>query len=118
VRVVDADITVSGDVTPTEGPTTVATGSPTVPNGATPTVTPTAEATATESPVPTAVAGCPGDCDGNGSVSIDELIRGVGIALGHGAIADCAALDDDHDGSVSIDELVRAVNAALSRCTE
>lgn len=59
---------------------------------------------------------CAGDCDGNGAVTIDELIRGVTIALGGSDIASCSALDSSADGAVTIDELIAAVDAALSSC--
>ncbi len=59
---------------------------------------------------------CAGDCDGNGSVTIDELIRGVNIALGSLPPATCAPLDTSGDGSVTIDELIAAVRLALDGC--
>ena len=62
------------------------------------------------------LAACSGDCDGNGVVSIDELIRAVRIGLAATPIDDCRAADADSDGHVTIDELVRAVNAALGGC--
>lgn len=55
----------------------------------------------------------PGDCDGSGRVTIDELIAGVRIALGEAPLATCAALDDDGDGVVGIAELIAAVGLAL-----
>jgi cysteine-rich repeat protein len=57
-----------------------------------------------------------GDCDGNSSVSIDELVRGVNIALGSAHLDQCAQLDGDGNGRVTIDELVRAVRYALEGC--
>ncbi len=65
---------------------------------------------------PRGVDGCPGDCNGDGQVSISELIRGVNIALARAAPAECPGLDVNGDDQVSIAELVRAVNAALSGC--
>jgi hypothetical protein len=62
-----------------------------------------------------AINGCIGDCDGNGMVRIDELIRSVTIALGS-SIGQCAAIDVDLDGTARINELVAAVNAALDGC--
>jgi glucose/arabinose dehydrogenase len=59
---------------------------------------------------------CVGDWAGDGRVTIDDLIRGVNIALGGPALSTCAALDANADGTVSIDELVRAVSAALMGC--
>ncbi len=65
---------------------------------------------------PAAAQTCPGDCDGNGSVAIAELIRAVNIALGRAAISTCSAADRGGDGTVSIAELIAAVNSALTGC--
>jgi hypothetical protein len=59
---------------------------------------------------------CAGDCDGGGSVSIDELVVGIGISLGMGTLDDCRAIDADGDGRVRINDMVRAVDAALRTC--
>src|SRR5690606_12654246 len=59
---------------------------------------------------------CVGDCDDDGRVTIGDLVRGVGIALGERALADCEMLDADRDGTVSVAELVAAVGTALSSC--
>jgi hypothetical protein len=66
---------------------------------------------------------CPGDCNGDGMVTIDELIKGVGIILQQrvriilqGLLPQCPALDLDGNGSVEINELVAGVNAALNGC--
>jgi hypothetical protein len=59
---------------------------------------------------------CAGDCNGDGMVTVDELVRAVNIALGSAALDVCRASDGDADGSVGIDELVRAVNGALQGC--
>lgn len=58
---------------------------------------------------------CPGDCDGDRSVTIAELLRGVGISLG-APVETCERFDADGDGTVAISELVRGVNAALDGC--
>lgn len=58
---------------------------------------------------------CAGDCGGDGSVTIDELIRAVGIALG-GPVSACPAGDVNGDGLVLIEELVSAVRRALDGC--
>lgn len=65
-----------------------------------------------------AAAQCPGDCDGNGSVAINELIRGVNIALGIFEVSNCSAMDVNNDGRVTINELIQAVNAALTGCPD
>ena len=93
--------------TETPMPTATATPSPTPTVTATPSVTPTP----TETPVP-----CTGDCDGDGSVSISELILAVNISLGATPASACAAIDRDHGGTVTIDELIAAVNNAAAGC--
>ena len=55
----------------------------------------------------------PGDCGADGVVSVDELVRAVGIALGLEPVAGCAAADANRDGAVSIDEITTAIAAAL-----
>lgn len=59
---------------------------------------------------------CAGDCDGRGVTTIDELVRGVSIALGADSPAGCSAFDLDQDGRVTVDELTQAVVAALQGC--
>lgn len=66
--------------------------------------------------LPASVAACPGDCDGDGTVRIDELIAGVGIALGQAPVETCRAADGDADGEVLIGELIAATNALLAGC--
>jgi hypothetical protein len=59
---------------------------------------------------------CLGDCGNDGSVDVDELIRGVGAALGSMPADACPALDGDGNGTVTIAELVTAVRNALDGC--
>jgi hypothetical protein len=81
--------------------------------------TPSGSVTATPTPSPTAAPpACPGDCDADGSVTVDEIIRGVNIALGTLDLSACSSFDTDGDGAVTVDELVRAVNLALNGCAE
>jgi hypothetical protein len=103
--------------TPTETPTATPT------NTATPTETPTATSTPTETPTPTVTETptatpirCIGDCDGSGTVAIDELVRAVNIALGTQPVANCLPADRDRNGRVTVDELVAAVSNALRGC--
>lgn len=63
-----------------------------------------------------AAAACGGDCSGNGSVAINELILGVNIALGTAPFSECPAFDGDASETVSIAELIAAVNNALGGC--
>jgi len=66
--------------------------------------------------VDTGAITCAGDCDGGGQVTVDELVRGVNIALGSSAVGDCSSFDVSADGQVTVDELVQAVNNALGGC--
>lgn len=66
--------------------------------------------------VPGVQAACTGDCDGDGRVTVSELIRGVNIALGIQDLANCLVFDGNEDGRVSIGELIGGVNASLSGC--
>jgi hypothetical protein len=61
-------------------------------------------------------ASCQGDCDQNGSVSVDELIKAVSVALGAVPLTVCPAADADGDGNVTVSELVASVDAALQGC--
>jgi hypothetical protein len=61
-------------------------------------------------------AQCVGDCDADCAISINELIRGVGISLGSQEVATCAALDANGDDNVTINELILAVGRALDGC--
>jgi hypothetical protein len=59
---------------------------------------------------------CVGDCDGNGAVTVDELVLGVRIALGNAQISECPAFDQDASETVTVDELVQGVSNALNGC--
>ncbi len=61
-------------------------------------------------------AGCVGDCDRGGTVTIGELIVGVNIALGYADVTACPSFDVNGDHQVTISELITAVNNALSGC--
>ncbi len=89
-----ATLTAAATVTATSAAT------PTVPSGATPTATAMA---------------CTGDCDGNGVVSIDELVKGVSIALDALPPSACPAFQSG-DGQVDIAQLVKGVANALDGC--
>src|SRR6185369_10553700 len=65
--------------------------------------------------VGTARAQCVGDCSNNGEVTINELILGVGIALGRQNPDACPAFLNDH-GTVEIPQLIQGVNNALHGC--
>jgi hypothetical protein len=59
---------------------------------------------------------CPGDCDRDGEVVIDELVTMVNIALGSRPVLDCSVGDTNGHGEITIDEIIQAVNRALSGC--
>lgn len=63
-----------------------------------------------------AYALCPGDCDGGGEVTVEEIVTGVRIVLQEEAIAACAAMDTNRDDQITVDEIVRAVRALLEGC--
>jgi len=92
--------------TPT--PSVTLTPSPTL----TASLTPSTSLTSTPRPTP-----CPGDCNTDGTVTVDELIKGVNIALGTLQLSECMSFDASGDRIVTVDEIVKAVQAALSGCT-
>jgi outer membrane protein assembly factor BamB len=59
---------------------------------------------------------CAGDCNGDGTVTIDELLRAVRIALNDASVDTCDAADNNLDGKVTVDDLVLAVGKALQGC--
>lgn len=61
---------------------------------------------------------CPGDCDRNGIVTIDELLAAVNAALSDlpELMKQCLPADIDLDYRVSVGELVAAVNGLLDGC--
>jgi parallel beta-helix repeat protein len=67
-------------------------------------------------PAPLPPCPCAGDCSGDGSVTVEEIVRGVSIALGGQALSTCGAYDGDASNAVTVDEVVRAVDAALNGC--
>ncbi|MGD9764339.1 MAG: hypothetical protein AB7V27_11535 [Candidatus Binatia bacterium] len=59
---------------------------------------------------------CTGDCNDTSTVTVEELILGVRIALGEVEVSNCPAFDRDGSGMVTIDDLLAAVSAALDGC--
>lgn len=84
--------------------------------------TPTPSPTPTPPPdTPTATAtfgpvACVGDCDDGNSITVNELVTGVNVALGNVPLSACPPFDANGDRAVAINELVAAVNAALGVC--
>lgn len=62
-------------------------------------------------------AQCAGDCDGDGSVFVSEVVTAVTIALGHRGVFNCAAADRDSSGQVGVDELIACVLRVLHGCS-
>lgn len=113
--------TVTSTPTPTVTITGLATATSTRTRTPGATDTPTVTPTAVDSATPTPIA-CAGDCDGGGSVTINELLQLVNIFLGSADVSTCLAGDvaggdpEGPDGQITIDELIRAVNGALNGC--
>ena len=98
-------------------PTPTATDTPVPTDTETPTATPT-NPTVEATPTPTSQGGggCTGDCDSSDSVTVDEIVRGVNIALGNRPVEDCLKFDRDDSGTVTVDEIVDAIANALNGC--
>jgi hypothetical protein len=64
-------------------------------------------------PTPTPPAFCPGDCDQDGAVTVDEILFAVSVSLGLAPLEGCSHADSDGDGQVQVNEVIQAVNAAL-----
>src|ERR1700682_6451241 len=58
---------------------------------------------------------CVGDCNGDGTVTVSELVMMVNMALGTADMSACAA-DVNGDGVNSVDELVRGTLSVLDGC--
>lgn len=69
-----------------------------------------------------AVTNCTGDCNGDGHVTIGEIVKCVNLFLGQprcsftNAAASCPVADANLDGNVSIGEVVQCVNRFLNGC--
>ena len=59
---------------------------------------------------------CAGDCSMNGTVTPDEILLGLGIALGVRTLGVCPLFDVDNSGLITVDEILAAVNAAFGVC--
>ena len=94
---------VTATVTRTRTPTHTRTPSMT-PTGPTPTVT------------PTGLFACAGDCNGDSTVRVNELVVMVRIAVSEEPLDQCEAGDANHDGTIQIPDLIEAVNHGLNGC--
>jgi hypothetical protein len=98
--------------------TATASSTPTLSGEATPTVTETPAAPDTPSATATPTLGgpaCAGDCNGDGAVGVDELVRIVALGAGNEVEA-CVAADRNEDETIGIDEVVWSVRSALDGC--
>ncbi len=59
---------------------------------------------------------CVGDCDGDGSVGVAELVRGVKIVTEGEPIETCPAFDRDWNAVLTVDELISGARSALDGC--
>lgn len=59
---------------------------------------------------------CPGDCNGDRTVTIDDIVVLVNVMLDLAPADACPAGDFNGDGDITIEEGIRAVNAALFGC--
>lgn len=63
---------------------------------------------------PAQAAACVGDCGGDGEVTVDEVTKMVGIALGSMPVSSCIAGDSDGNGEITIEEILGAVKHLLA----
>lgn len=59
---------------------------------------------------------CPGDCSGDGAVTVDELVRAVNILLGNQPITNCRRGDANGNGEITCAEINRGTNNTLNGC--
>jgi len=69
----------------------------------------------TLTPTPTPKS-CVGNCNGDGEVTVNELITMVNIALGTANVTACTAGDANGDGAITINEIITGVNNGLNGC--
>lgn len=77
--------------------------------------TPTSAYQRTPTPPPIAPA-CVGDCNTDGSVTIDEILTGISMALGTVGSTKCPGIG--RNGIVEVNELIVAVRMALEGCAQ
>jgi hypothetical protein len=61
-------------------------------------------------------AACVGDCNGDGDVTVNELVSMVNIALETTPVSQCRNGDANGDGTITVAEIVTAVTKALNGC--
>ena len=63
-----------------------------------------------------ATGACVGDCDGDGAVTVDEVVTLVAVALDDAPLTACAPGDANQDGTITVDEVVLSVRHVLDEC--
>jgi hypothetical protein len=63
-----------------------------------------------------AEAPCTGDCNGDGSVTVNEVVALVRTLLNEVPVSTCGSGDANGDGQVTVNEIVLAVNSLLGGC--
>ena len=53
-------------------------------------------------------AACVGDCNGDGEVTVNELLVLVNITLDTAALSSCAVGDQNDDGQITVNEIIGA----------
>jgi hypothetical protein len=97
----------------------VATSTPTAPRTtAAPRITPTRTVPPRTSPSPAVSppAGCRGDCNGDGTVTVDELLLMTEIAFGDQPASACPNGDSDRNQLITAYEIVAAARSVLQGC--
>jgi hypothetical protein len=67
-------------------------------------------------PVDASAQSCAGDCDGDGAVSVNEIITAVNIVLGNTPLDACAAIVPSGSGPPGVSHLIAAVGSAQCQC--
>jgi hypothetical protein len=67
-------------------------------------------------PVDASAQSCAGDCDGDGTVTVSEIITAVNIVLGNTPLAACAAIVPNGSGPPGVSHLIAAVGSAQCQC--
>jgi hypothetical protein len=94
-------------------PTATPTPSPVETSSEVPTATPAMSPPVTATTAPTAWTS---DCNGDATVTVDELLLMTNIGLGSAPVGSCAAGDASDDGTITVDETLAAVNNTLNGC--
>ena len=66
--------------------------------------------------VSTVRAACVADCNGDGEVTVNELIKMVNISLELAPVTDCSVGDANNDGAITVNEIIAGVNNSLNGC--